>query len=102
MKPTNYLLFLFILGYYSTSQAQAQVHVGVYHSGVINQVGVGTETEKKFFGELRFLATDLVDFPNGVEALGHANLKRGDWVNLHAGLMFGFFLKEVVLGWGFL
>jgi len=75
------------------TELKSQVHVGVYHSGLINQVGVGTDNEKKYFGELRVLATDLVDFPNGVEVLGHRNFKTGDWVNLHAGLMFGVFFE---------
>lgn len=93
MKPIVYLTLLFIMFGSLFIDAQAQVHVGVYHSGLINQVGVGTDNEKKFFGEMRVLATDLIDFPNGVEALGHINLKRGEWVNLHAGLMFGVFFE---------
>lgn len=91
MKNLKIVGVLVMLFFASNQLANAQVHVGVYHSGFINQVGVGTDNEKKFFGELRLLATDLIDFPNGVEGLGHLNLKRSDWVNLHAGVMLGVF-----------
>ncbi len=69
----------------------AQVHVGVHHSGLVNQIAVGSDIDRKYFGELRILATDLVDFPFGVEGLFHRNFKQTDWYNLHAGLMVGVF-----------
>lgn len=82
---------ILIFGVFISIQAHGQVHVGLYHSGFINQVGVGTDNEKKYFGELRLLATDLIDWPLGVEAMFHKNFRRGEWVNLHAGIMLGIF-----------
>jgi hypothetical protein len=86
--------------------ADAQVHVGVYHSGLVNQLGVGTDIDKKYFGEIRLHASDLFDFPFGVEGLFHRNFKRTNWYNLHAGLMlgvfeFGSFRVGLPLGLGF-
>jgi len=91
MNKLRSFAIILIFGLFISIQAQGQVHVGVYHSGFINQVGVGTDNEKKYFGELRLLATDLIDFPFGVEGMFHRNFKRGEWVNLHAGIMLGVF-----------
>lgn len=91
MNKIRSFAIILIFGVFISIQAHAQVHVGVYHSGLINQVGVGTDNEKKYFGELRLLATDLIDFPFGVEGMFHRNFKRGEWVNLHAGIMLGVF-----------
>jgi hypothetical protein len=89
MNTIRQFAIILIFGIFISIQSQAQVHVGVYHSGSINQVGIGTDNEKKYFGELRLLATDIIDFPFGVEGLFHRNFRRGDWVNLHAGIMLG-------------
>jgi hypothetical protein len=67
MSKIRSFAIVLIFGVFISIQAQAQVHVGVYHSGYINQVGVGTDNEKLYFGELRLLATDIIDFPFGVE-----------------------------------
>lgn len=89
MSKIRYFAIVLIFGVFISIQLQAQVHVGVYHSGYINQVGVGTDNEKLYFGELRLLATDIIDFPFGVEGMFHRNFNRGEWVNLHAGIMLG-------------
>ncbi|MEX0884233.1 MAG: hypothetical protein WDZ72_12240, partial [Cyclobacteriaceae bacterium] len=70
--------------------AQGQVQVGVYQEGILNHIGAGTDPEKKFFGEVRLLAGGIVNSVFGIEALGHYNLQRNDWYNLHAGLMLGY------------
>jgi hypothetical protein len=89
MKKLIPFATILIFAVFISIQSHAQVHVGVYHSGYINQVGVGTDNEKLYFGELRLLATDIIDFPFGVEGMFHRNFKRGEWVNLHAGIMLG-------------
>jgi len=89
MNTIRNFAIILIFGLFISIQSHAQVHVGVYHSGLINQVGVGTDNEKQYFGELRLLATDIIDFPFGVEGMFHRNFKRGEWVNLHAGIMLG-------------
>lgn len=71
-------------------KSEAQVHVGVYQGGVLSQIGVGTDIDKKIFGEVRFLAGDVVNYVLGVEALGHYNVRQTDFYNLHVGLMAGF------------
>jgi len=91
MKKLPILFLLLTLYLLNPNLSEAQVHVGVYHSGFINQIGIGTDNEKQYFGELRFLATDLVDFPFGMEAMFHRNFRRGEWLNLHAGIMLGIF-----------
>ena len=91
MNTIRNFAIILIFGLFISIQAYAQVHVGVYNSGLFSQIGVGTDNEKKYFGELRFLATDLLDFPLGVEGMFHRNFKRSDWVNLHAGVMLGVF-----------
>jgi len=91
MNKIRSFAIVLIFGVFISIHTQAQVYVGVYHSGFINQVGVGTDNEKLYFGELRLLATDLIDFPFGVEGMFHRNFKRGEWVNLHAGIMIGYF-----------
>ena len=89
MNKFRSFAIILIFGVFISIQSHAQVHVGVYHSGYINQVGIGTDNEKLYFGELSFLATDIIDFPFGVEGMFHRNFRRGEWVNLHAGIMLG-------------
>jgi hypothetical protein len=81
---------IFIFGVFISIQSQAQVHVGVYPSGILSQVGVGTDIDKPIFGEVRLLAGDVVNYVLGVEALGHYNVKQSEWYNLHIGLMVGY------------
>jgi hypothetical protein len=77
MKSSVLCFCLFVASFFYAFQTQAQVHVGIYHAGVLSQIGVGTDIDKKLFGEARFLAGDVVNFVLGVEAMGHYNIKRG-------------------------
>ncbi|WP_026950680.1 hypothetical protein [Algoriphagus mannitolivorans] len=86
----RYILILFFI-LVSFGHAFSQVQVGIYHSGTMAQIGVGTDIEKKFFGELRFLAPDRIELDHGVEVIGQYNFYRTEWYNLHGGLMVGFF-----------
>ncbi|MDX5339972.1 MAG: hypothetical protein LPK25_13155 [Cyclobacteriaceae bacterium] len=85
--------FILILGFIllSWGQVYSQVQVGIYHSGTMAQVGVGSDIEKKFFGELRFLAPDRIELDHGFEAIGQYNFYRSEWYNLHGGLMIGYY-----------
>jgi hypothetical protein len=85
--------YLFIYAFFllSFGKVFSQVQVGIYHSGTSAQIGVGTDIEKKFFGELRFLAPDRLELDLGVEAIGQYNFYRSEWYNLHGGVMLGFF-----------
>lgn len=83
--------FVFLLFLLSFGKTFSQVQVGVYHSGISAQVGVGTNIEKKFFGELRFWAPDRLNLDLGIEAVGQYNFYRSEWYNLHGGLMLGYF-----------
>ena len=87
MKRAVLILIVFL----AFSQAFSQVQVGVYHSGIGAQIGVGTNVEKKFFGELRFLASDRLELDFGAEAIGQYNFHRSEWYNLHGGLMVGYY-----------
>ncbi|AKP52531.1 hypothetical protein [Cyclobacterium amurskyense] len=79
-----------ILLIFSAFKGNAQVHVGVYHGGILSHIGVGTDPEKKIFGEARVLAGGVINPFLGVEALGHYNFRQTDWYNLHGGLMLGY------------
>ncbi|GMQ25785.1 hypothetical protein Aoki45_24670 [Algoriphagus sp. oki45] len=81
--------FVFLLFLMSFGKAISQVQVGIYHSDLVGQIGIGSDFEKKFFGELRFLATDRLELDFGVEAIGQYNFYRSEWYNLHGGLMLG-------------
>lgn len=88
-KLTITALFAMLL-MFSAFKASAQIHVGIYHEGILNHIGVGTDPEKKMFGEARVLAGGVVNPFLGVEALGHYNFRQTDWYNLHGGLMLGY------------
>ncbi|WP_375583361.1 hypothetical protein [Cyclobacterium xiamenense] len=82
------LALLLIFGFFST--AFSQVHVGLYQGGILSHIGVGTDVEKSFFAEARLLAGGEVNPFLGVEILGHYNLQKTSWYNLHTGLMLGY------------
>ncbi|WP_373495339.1 hypothetical protein [Aquiflexum sp.] len=90
MKKSTICILAFVFAIFSFQEAEAQVHLGIYHGGVLSQIGVGTDVDKKIFGEVRFLAGDVVNYVLGVEALGHYNVKQTEWYNLHIGLMVGY------------
>lgn len=70
--------------------ANAQVSVGIYQSGFFTHLGVGTDPEKKHFGELRLFAGDWINNFFGAELIGQRNFKQTDWYNFSAGLMIGY------------
>ncbi|WP_194776569.1 hypothetical protein [Pararhodonellum marinum] len=95
------LLFIFVLsGFYSFhTQAQSKlqpIHVGVYHSGITGQVGIGSDMDKAYFGELRFSASDVLDYAFGIEGYFNKNLVRDDWYNIHLGLSLGYYFSDEV------
>ncbi|WP_245812644.1 hypothetical protein [Belliella buryatensis] len=63
---------------------------GVYQSGLVGQVGIGTDNEKKYFGEIRFGANDVLETGFGIEGHFNRNIYKSDWFNFHAGAMFGY------------
>lgn len=73
------------------TNSQAQVHVGIYHSGITGQIGVGTNNEKKIFGELRLFAPDRLELDLGVEVIGNYNFSTSEVLNIHGGLMLGYY-----------
>jgi hypothetical protein len=70
--------------------AKAQVSVGIYQNGVFSYLGVGTDPEKKHFGEARLFAGDVLNNFFGAELIGQRNFKQTDWYNFSAGLMVGY------------
>ncbi|MDO9552358.1 hypothetical protein [Rhodonellum sp.] len=89
MKKSLLLFLMLFCSFFLVKNVTAQVHAGLYHGGVLSQIGVGTDIDKKYFGEVRFLAGDVVNYVYGIEVLGHVNLKQSDWYNVHLGLMLG-------------
>ncbi|AFL84512.1 hypothetical protein Belba_1930 [Belliella baltica DSM 15883] len=97
-------LFVFFALVISCSCVYAQsalrpTFAGIYHSGLVGQVGIGTDIEKKHFGELRFGATDVLEASFGIEGHFNRNIHQSDWFNFHAGLMLGvYFYDEARIG----
>ena len=71
--------------------SHSQVTAGIYSNGILTQIGIGTDPEKKFFGEGRLFAGDYINNFLGIEALGQYNLKQSDWHNISGGLMLGYY-----------
>lgn len=100
----NFLKSLFFLIAFSTFicfQAEAQsklrpTHVGIYHSGMVGQVAIGTDLNQKYFGDLRFQATDILETNFGIEGAVHRNLFQDDWFNLHVGFMAGYYFYDSI------
>lgn len=88
--------FCFVIFIFLPFMIQAQVHVGVYHSGITSQIGVGTNNEKKFFGELRILAPDRLELDLGLEVIGSYNFSTSDVLNIHGGLMLGYYRTAAI------
>ena len=86
----RFTAFFAILITFASFQGHAQVHVGIYQDGILSHIGIGTDPEKKIFGEARVLAGGVINPFLGVEALGHYNFRQTDWYNLHGGLMLGY------------
>jgi hypothetical protein len=94
-------IIIFICTFFFLGKGQAQsklspVHVGVYHSGITGQIGIGTDLEKRYFGELRLMASDVLDYPFGFEGYLNRNLKKDDWYNFHVGFSLGYFFNDAV------
>lgn len=89
MWKKTFLLSVIVLS--ALHDAQAQVAVGVYSNGILTQIGVGSNPEKKLFGEGRVLAGDYYNRFLGLEALGQVNVKRSDWHNISVGIMLGYY-----------
>lgn len=89
---TIFILFIFLFVMHAF-EADAQIHAGIYNEGILNHIGVGTDPEKKIFGEARILAGGVINPFLGLEVLGHYNFRNTDWYNMHAGLMVG--LNEI-------
>ena len=70
--------------------AKAQVSVGIYQNGVFTYLGAGTNPEKRYFGEARVFAGDVLNNFFGAEVIGQRNFKQSDWYNFSAGLMVGY------------
>lgn len=99
MRISNQVLLIIVFSAFFCIYVQAQsviapVHAGVYYSGLKGQVAIGTDIEKKYFGELRFGANDVLDSPFGIEALFHRNLVREEWFNFHLGFMAGVYFES--------
>lgn len=93
MKKSYLLLFTcFCLLFFTEAFSQSKIkpfHAGIYQGGIVTQVAFGTDFEKQYFGELRFTASDVLNYPFGVEGYFNRNLKRTDWYNIHLGVMLG-------------
>ncbi|WP_339905523.1 hypothetical protein [uncultured Cyclobacterium sp.] len=86
----RFTAFFAILLMFVSFQGMAQVHVGIYHEGILSHIGVGSDPEKKIFAEARVFAGGMVNPFMGLEAQGHYNFRQTDWYNLHGGLLLGY------------
>ena len=48
LRFTSFIVALLI---FASLKGNAQVHVGIYHEGILSHIGVGTDPEKKIFAE---------------------------------------------------
>ncbi|EON77959.1 glycyl-tRNA synthetase [Lunatimonas lonarensis] len=87
---TKHIIFFCFLTMGIGLTAKAQVSVGVYKSSVFTHLGVGTDPEKKYFGEVRLFAGDWLNNYFGAEVLGQRNFSQTEWYNFSAGLMVGY------------
>ncbi|WP_215225260.1 hypothetical protein [Echinicola shivajiensis] len=85
----NYLKLSFfaVILFFTAQLSKAQVTAGLYTNSFSTQVGIGTNPEKKFFGEARLFAGDFLQNAYGIEAVGQYNFIQSDWYNLSGGLM---------------
>jgi hypothetical protein len=101
MKRLTILVILFYMsfGFSKAQHALKPTFVGIYNSGIVSQIGLGTNIDRKNFGEIRLSANDLIDTKFGVEVLIHKNIYRSEPFNFHAGLMLGgYFYNELRVG----
>jgi hypothetical protein len=91
MKSLRTACLLSFITFCTVHFSHGQVTVGVYSNGILTQIGIGTDPERKFFGEGRIFAGDYINNFLGVEALGQYNLKYSEWHNISAGLMVGYY-----------
>ncbi|MCH7414725.1 hypothetical protein MM213_14590 [Belliella sp. R4-6] len=89
------LVLLAIVSSRSFSQSALRpTFAGVYHSGLKGQVGIGTDIDQKYFGEIRFGANDVLETSFGIEGLFNRNIYKDEWFNFHAGLMLGYYFYD--------
>ncbi|WP_291783151.1 hypothetical protein [Cecembia sp.] len=94
-----FILIVFSIFFCIQLQAQSKLrptHVGIYHSGLVGQVAIGTDLNQKYFGDLRFQATDILETNFGIEGALHRNLFQDDWFNFHIGLMAGYYFYDSI------
>lgn len=104
MRISNQFLLIIVFSIMFCIQLQAQsalrpTYAGLYHSGILGQVGIGTDLERKYFGEIRFTAGDLLETQFGIEGSLNRNIYRDDWFNFHIGFMTGYYFRgDIRLG----
>lgn len=99
MKKALLLSLCLTITSFSFAQESGKIHAGIYHGGLIGQIGIGTNFENKNFGELRFSASDIIDYPFNIEGYFNRNFVQGEWYNLHAGIMLGYsFYEDIRFG----
>ncbi|MCH7398295.1 hypothetical protein MM236_09855 [Belliella sp. DSM 107340] len=91
------LVLLAIVSNHSFSQSALRPEfAGVYHSGLMGQVGIGTNLDRKYFGEIRFGANDVLNSSFGIEGHFNRNIYKDDWFNFHVGVMLGYYFYDQV------
>lgn len=96
MRISNQFLIIVVFLILICTNVNAQsalrpTYAGIYQSGIIGQVGIGTDLERKYFGEIRFIAADILEAQFGIEGSVNRNLYRDDWFNFHVGIMAGYY-----------
>ncbi|UCS94863.1 hypothetical protein KZP23_07590 [Echinicola marina] len=88
----NYLKlsFLAVILFFTAHLSKAQVTAGLYTNSIMTYLGVGTDPEKKIFGEARLFAGEFINRFFGAEVIGQYNFIQSDWYNLSGGLMAGY------------
>ena len=88
-----FLLSIILLTVSKPTYAQEKlspIYLGVYNSGDVNFISIGSNFEKKYFGELRLTSGNRSNFDFTAEGIFNRNLVQKENINFHIGAMIGF------------
>ena len=88
-----FLLSIILLAVSKPTYAQEKlspIYLGVYNSGDVNFISIGSNFEKKYYGELRLTSGNRSNFDFTAEGIFNRNLVQKENINFHIGAMIGF------------
>lgn len=92
MKIRIFFLLLAFIALSNSAFAQEKwypIYFGIYNSGDVNFIAIGSNFEKKHFGELRLTSGNRSNFDLTAEGIFYRNLIQKENLNFHLGAMVG-------------